>query len=215
MRLGAEMSAVEGAGIGLSLSKSLVESMNGRIGFSSVEDEGSIFWVDFKRAGKAPSATDKSPPIDLAVSSGGYSLLYVEDNPSNLRLMESLVANLDDVTMYAAPSGPLGLELARAHRPDVIVLDLNLPGMTGIEILRALKAIPELWETPVIALTAAARPGDVQRGLEAGFFRYITKPMDIRAFLDAVEAALAYKKQDRSTVHPLRRGGNGGRDIAG
>ena len=197
-RLGHESSEIEGAGIGLALSKRLVEAMDGRIGFESSLGVGSPFWIDL-----ALSETALRDPLDesadMRLTAGGYSLLYVENNPSNLRLMEHLIGTQPNVQMYSAPSGGLGLELARARRPDVIVLDLNLPGMSGFDILKHLKSTPETWNTPVLALTAAAMPNDVKRGLAAGFFRYITKPLDVNAFLTAIEDALSNSHRGTDT----------------
>jgi CheY-like chemotaxis protein len=105
--------------------------------------------------------------------------------------MEHLVGTLPNVAMVSAPSGPLGVELALAHRPDVIVLDLNLPGMSGFDVLTRLKTMPETRDIPVIALSAAAMPKDIKRGLAAGFFRYVTKPLDVNSFLETIDAALA------------------------
>jgi len=198
-RLGHESSEIEGAGIGLALSKRLVEAMDGRIGFESSAGVGSTFWIDLALSETAP----RTPPdgsADLRLTAGGYSLLYVEDNPSNLRLMEHLVGTQPNVQMYSAPSGGLGLELAKARRPDVIVLDLNLPGMSGFDILKHLKSHPETWNTPVLALTAAAMPNDVKRGLAAGFFRYIAKPLDVNAFLTAIEDALSDSHRGKETA---------------
>jgi CheY-like chemotaxis protein len=191
-RLGAEYTNVEGTGIGLALSHRLVEAMHGSIGFTSEAGRGSTFWIEF------PMTVPVSPQIPETLSeapraeTGGYSLLYVEDNPASLRLMEHLLSVLPNVAMLAAPTPQLGLDMAVAHRPDVIVLDLNLPVMSGFEVLARLKAMPETRDIPVLALTAAAFPRDIKRGLEAGFFRYLTKPFDVKAFLAAVDAALAF-----------------------
>ena len=186
---------MKGTGIGLALTRKLVEAMEGSIGFSSKLGAGSTFWIDLPaEAGVAmaarPGAAEPSW-FEKRAAAGGYSLLYIEDNPTNLRLMEDLVSTLPDVSMFAAPTAELGLDLAVAHRPDVIVLDLNLPGMSGIEVLNRLKARPETRETPVVALSAAAFPRDIKKGLAAGFFRYLTKPLDVNAFLDAIGEALA------------------------
>jgi PAS domain S-box-containing protein len=202
-RLGAEYTAVEGTGIGLALAHHFVQAMGGTIGFASEAGRGSSFWIELsaeaaRSAGAPrPSVSPEAAPRALA---GGFSLLYVEDNPANLRLMEHLLSTLPNVAMLSAPTPQLGLELAIAHRPDVIVLDLNLPGMSGGELLQRLKGLPETGAIPVIALSAAAFPRDIKRGLEAGFFRYVTKPIDVGAFLSAVDAALADAPARRSAI---------------
>ncbi len=198
-RLGAEHSNVEGVGIGLALSKKLVEAMDGEIGYATTPGEGSTFWVDLptETDSAAPDAAASLPEPALA-KAGGYSVLYVEDNPTNLRLMEHLLKELPGVALFSAPSGALGIDLAVAHRPDIIVLDLNLPGMSGYEVLKRLKALKETRDTPVIALTAAAMPADINRGTEAGFFRYLTKPLDVGTFLAAIDAALAETQLQRT-----------------
>jgi protein-histidine pros-kinase len=196
-RLGAEYTAIEGTGIGLALSKKLVEAMDGTIGFTSKPGEGSTFWIELPAETAEVQATRPNVAEALNMESvsrataGGYSLLYVEDNPASLRLMEHLVSTLPNVVMLAAPTPHLGLDLARAHRPDVIVLDLNLPDLDGFQVLARLKAAPETRDAPVIALTAAAMPKDVKKALAAGFFRYVTKPIDVKTFFAAVDDALS------------------------
>ncbi|MCK6450892.1 MAG: ATP-binding protein [Alphaproteobacteria bacterium] len=191
-RLGAEHSGIEGTGIGLTLSRRLVEAMGGKIGFTSEAGIGSTFWIELPIATRTTAGEDpasEAPPSPLAMA-GGYALLYVEDNPANLHLMEHLVATLPGVTMLSAPTPQLGLDLAAAHRPDVIVLDLSLPEMSGFELLERLKSMSETRDIPVLALTAAAFPRDVEKGLAAGFFRYLTKPIDVAKFFAAVDDAL-------------------------
>ena len=199
-RLGAEHSTVEGVGIGLALSKKLVEAMGGEIGYATTPGEGSTFWVDLptETSTAAPDTITPLPEAALA-KAGGYSVLYVEDNPTNLRLMEHVLRELPGVALFTAPSGTLGIELAVAQRPDIIVLDLNLPGMDGYEVLKRLKTLPETRETPVIALTAAAMPADIGRGLDAGFFNYLTKPLDVPVFLASLDAALADTQAQRTS----------------
>lgn len=211
-RLGAKDIGVEGTGIGLALSRKLIKAMNGTIGFASEPGLGSTFWVDLPAdaTGAAVAGTDgQALPLALPrASAGGYSLLYVEDNPASLRLMEHLLSTLPGVEMLSAPTPQLGLDLAIAHRPDVIVLDLNLPGMSGFDVLARLKALPATRDIPVLALTAAAFPGDTRKGMAAGFFRYITKPLDVNAFLVAVDEALmkasAQPRPARAEPEPQR-----------
>ncbi|HEY9566915.1 MAG TPA: ATP-binding protein, partial [Thalassobaculum sp.] len=200
-RLGAEFSAVEGTGIGLALSKRLVEAMDGRIGYRPEPGGGSTFWIDLPsavaRAEWSPAAGAPAPAASRATR-GGYSVLYVEDNPLNLRLMEYLLETLPRVEMHSAPSGSIGIDLAVARRPDIVILDLNLPDMDGFQVLAALRARPETRDLPVIALTASAMPSDIQRGTEAGFRAYLTKPLKFDALLDAVDSALAPAPPERA-----------------
>lgn len=200
-RLGAEYTAVEGTGIGLALSKRLVEAMDGTIGFTSELGKGSTFWVELPvetERVETSRASVSDFPMAASEPSRGYSLLYIEDNPSSLQLVEHVVRTLPDVTMLSAARPQLGLDLAVAHRPKVIIVDINLPEMSGFEVLARLKAMPETRDIPVIALSAAAMPKDVKRGLAAGFFAYKTKPFDVMDFIATVEAALASKPAARN-----------------
>jgi PAS domain S-box-containing protein len=191
-RLGAEHSRIEGTGIGLALSRRLVDAMHGAIGFTSEPGHGSTFWIDLPAEAKSIGTADlgEATSSPSRATAGGYSLLYVEDNPSNIHLMEQLIATLPDVALLAAPTPQLGIDLAVAHRPNAIVLDLNLPGMSGFDVLARLKAMPETRDIPVLALTAAAFPRDIKKGLAAGFFRSLPKPIDVNALLAAVDDAL-------------------------
>jgi len=192
-RLGAEQSEIEGTGIGLAFSRKLAEAMDCSLDFTSVRGEGSTFWLDLPvetDAATVPRIGADAPESSLARMER-YTLLYVEDNPSNLDLMRHLLATMPNVTLLAAPSGQIGFDLAVAHRPDVIVLDIHMPGMDGFTLLAKLQARSETRDIPVLALTAAAFPRDVEKGLAAGFFRYLTKPLDAKLFLAAVDDALA------------------------
>jgi CheY-like chemotaxis protein len=121
-------------------------------------------------------------------------VLYVEDNPANVTFMRDLVGTLENVELIAVPTAEMGVEIARGRHPEVIIMDINLPGMSGIDALRALRAIPDTRSTPVIALTAAASDRDKQRGVQAGFYRYLTKPVKVDEFLTALEAGLAHSR---------------------
>ncbi|MDB5874205.1 MAG: signal transduction histidine kinase [Ramlibacter sp.] len=199
-RLGQESGVEQGTGIGLVMTKRLVELMGGRIGVESTVDMGSVFWVDFELA-SAPRLTaldsDHQAPERLRAPDGSplRTLLYVEDNPANLELVEQLVARRLDLRLLSAANGSLGIEYARACLPEVILMDINLPGLSGVEAMKILRADPMTAHIPIIALSANAIPRDIERGLEAGFFDYITKPIVVAKFMDALEAALAVSQQ--------------------
>ncbi|MGF6273623.1 signal transduction histidine kinase/ActR/RegA family two-component response regulator [Massilia sp. UYP11] len=196
-RLGQEAGAHEGTGIGLVVTKRLVELMGGEIGVTSSRGVGSVFWIELASTAPLASAPpERGPQAETAPGAPSAEcaprlVLYVEDNPANLRLVEQIFAFRPDLRLLAAADGHLGLELARAHRPDAILMDLNLPGMGGFEVLRQLRADPATTWIPVIALTANAMPHDIERGMAAGFCRYLTKPIDIDKFTEAINSTLA------------------------
>jgi CheY-like chemotaxis protein len=170
--------------------------MNGDVGFYSVVDEGSEFWVDMPVArmqsqrGDGPAS--RAPQVKPVTLAGRCVILYVEDNPANIGFMRDLVANMfDDVELLSAATGELGIELARAHQLDVIVMDINLPGMSGLQALRELRKDPATQHVPVIAISAAASERDTQRGLRAGFFAYLTKPVNVDEFVAVIQRVLA------------------------
>ena len=209
-RLGKETSTVEGTGIGLVVTKRLVELMGGTIGAESVVDVGSVFWIELERTA-APLlmglAGAHVAPTAAALSGSGQTqtLLYVEDNPANLELVEQLILRRKDLRLLSAADGNLGVEFARSHQPTVILMDINLPGISGIDAMKLLRSDPTTAHIPILALSANAAPGDIERGLEAGFFDYITKPIKVSQFMDALNAALAFsQKRQARAAHDER-----------
>jgi len=195
-RLGAESRKIEGTGIGLVISKELIGRMNGVMGMESEVGVGSTFWFELPISdndGVDKTGVDKVPgELGNALHSEIVAtLLYVEDNPGNLALMEKIVSRVDGLSMISAHTGELGIELAKANRPDIIILDINLPNMNGIEALAQLRQIDDMKDTPVIALSADANSTAIETALAAGFWRYYTKPFKIPEFLGAIKTALA------------------------
>jgi PAS domain S-box-containing protein len=196
-RLGQEQSAEEGTGIGLVLSKRLVELMGGVIGVDSTVDKGSVFWIELKLTPGAQTATGTTARLTVAPAQPQpdaplRTVLYVEDNPANLMLVEEIIARRPDIHLLRAMDGHRGIAIARASRPDVILMDINLPGINGIRALEILAADIATAHIPVIAISAKAMPRDIDSGLTAGFFRYLTKPVNVTAFMDALDAAFNY-----------------------
>jgi signal transduction histidine kinase/ActR/RegA family two-component response regulator len=204
-RLGQEAGAQEGTGIGLVVTRRLIELMGGAIGVTSSPGAGSTFWIELASAERlqptaAPAqAAGGGDGVSLAAP-GSHLILYIEDNPANLRLVQEIVAYRPDLRLLSAPDGPVGLSLARSHRPELILTDLNLPGMSGLEVLAELRRDPATAAIPVLALTANAMQRDIERGLAAGFARYLTKPIDIEQFNEAIDGALAQRASADKTA---------------
>ncbi len=194
-RLGQERSSEEGTGIGLVMSKLLVELMGGAIGVSSTVGTGSEFWYDLNTAVvPEPIGFEMIQPDTLRGSDGKAgpvrTILYVEDNPANLDLVEQLIARRPDLCMLGAVDATAGLRLAREAQPEVILMDINLPGMSGIQALRLLQEDPFTKHIPVIAISANAMVGDIKKGMDAGFFHYLTKPINVVEFMKTIDEAL-------------------------
>ena len=199
-RLGQEANGEEGTGIGLVTTKRLIELMGGSIGAESTVGTGSVFWIELNLS------TERQPTRRSSTSSAAVqlplqtdasllrTLLYVEDNPANLMLIEDLIARRPDMRLLTARDGNLGIEIARTSRPDVILMDINLPGISGITALKILSEDPATAHIPVIALSANAIPRDIAKGLEAGFFRYLTKPVRVNEFMQTLDLALEHAK---------------------
>ncbi len=196
-RLGRETSDVAGTGIGLAVSRRLAEAMDGRLECVSVAGQGSTFTLHLPLA-RPTAATITASPIPtgtLASLRAGATMLYVEDNPSNIALMRHVVAALGPIQLHVAENGHEGLALARDLRPDVILLDINLPGLSGFELKARLDADPLTRGIPALALSASAMPNDIKRGKAAGFRDYLTKPLDIPALAAALNRALGAEDQ--------------------
>jgi len=193
-RLGQERGAEQGTGIGLVMSKRLIDLMGGVLGVESTVGVGSVFWCEL---GTATAPVLEATPDDTAPVAGEQApdaplrtLLYVEDNPANLKLVEQLIARRPALRLLTAIESNQGIQLARAHQPDVILMDINLPGISGIEAMKILRDDPTTAHIPIVALSANAMPRDIAKGLEAGFFSYLTKPIRVPEFMEALDAAL-------------------------
>ena len=208
-RLGQKGKVEDGTGIGLVVSKRLVELMHGKIGMSSSVGQGSIFWFELSltHEPKFRSLIDeevKETRIRRREDASLKMLLYVEDNPANMMLVEDLIGRRTDVRLLSAMDGNSGVDLARAALPDVILMDINLPGISGLKALSILAHDPTTAHIPVIALSANAVPRDIEKGLEAGFFMYLTKPLKIAEFNSALDQAIEFSESHpRGIASPI------------
>lgn len=197
-RLGRETGMIEGTGIGLTITKQIVELLGGQVGYESEEGKGSEFWVEIpissKHLGeqKQPVADDNVVRLKDPEHSPGRvrTVLYIEDNPANMNLMEAVVGNIPNARLLTAYNAELGIEQAKLESPELILMDVNLPGMSGTEALKQLQNMQETKDIPVIAITAAAMSKDVEAGLKAGFKDYITKPINVPSLVQIIEAVL-------------------------
>jgi len=187
-RLVEQNSEIEGTGIGLTITRRIVELMGGVVDVESEENKGSTFWIELPLEAMHKTSQDESPQrgkntrgetatheVDAAL----HKILYIEDNPANLRLVSQILGRRQHTHLLTAHTPELGIELALSHKPDLILLDINMPGMNGYQVLEVLRATASLKNIPVIAVTANAMPRDIERGRAAGFSDYLTKPIDI------------------------------------
>ena len=200
-RLGQEAGSEEGTGIGLVVSKRLVELMGGIIGVESSVGSGSVFWFDLIEEVEPTLSIDDGGAAVLGHAHEPrtarlHTVLYVEDNPPNLMLVEQIIARHPDLRLLTAVNGMNGIEVARVSQPEVILMDINLPGISGIEVLKILREDPLTAHIPVIAVSANAMLLDIESGLKAGFLRYITKPIKVDEFMAALDVALELAEQN-------------------
>ena len=196
-RLGQEAGSVAGTGIGLVVTKRLVELMEGVLGVESKVGVGSVFWCELTSVAAPQLAIQNDEaetyvPPQLLTGTQMYTLLYVEDNPANLELVKQIIARHPNIRLLTAVNGKSGIEIANTSQPDVILMDINLPDISGVEALKILRGDTATAHIPVIALSANAMPRDIGKGLEAGFYRYLTKPINIKEFMDTLNLALEF-----------------------
>jgi PAS domain S-box-containing protein len=193
-RAGQETGPIEGTGIGLTITKRLAELMKGRVGFTTEVDRGSAFWVEMPvhrqvTADRVP-VPQEATTSSLALGALRHKVVYIEDNPSNIAFMHDLIEDLPSVELLTAPTAEIGIELVRSHLPQIVIMDINLPGMSGFDAVQRLREWPETRSIPVIGLSAAALLKDTRRAQEAGFYRYLTKPVKVAELTHVLEELL-------------------------
>ena len=201
-RLGAEHSDVEGTGIGLTITQRIANLMNGDIGVESEVGVGSCFWIELPQVARTSDDTHanvETTGIEDKLPADGttQTVLYIEDNPANLKLVAQILGRRKQIRLLTAHTPELGIEVTRAYRPDLILLDINLPNIDGYKVLEAFRADPYVKHIPVIAITANAMPSDIERGKNAGFAHYLTKPLDVRDFNSVMDEWLSQTSEQK------------------
>ena len=204
-RLGQEVGSEEGTGIGLVVCKRLVELMDGKIGAESTVGKGSLFWIEMALSTLPQTAaltdTDRfNTPLNQQGILQPFTLLYAEDNPANLMLIEDLMVRRPDIRLLTATDGNSCIKAALHYLPDVILMDINLPGICGFTALKTLSETPITAHIPVIALSANAMPHDIEKGLLAGFFRYLTKPIRVNELMNTLDLAIKFAQRQTETA---------------
>jgi PAS domain S-box-containing protein len=198
-RINAKHSEIEGTGIGLTITRSLVELMGGKVGVDSEPGRGATFWIELPAAipatPEAGTAGVAGMELRSAAQEQRHRVLCIDDNPVNLKLIAQMLRLRPAIHLIAAHTPELGIELALAHRPELILLDINMPGMNGYQVLDVLKADARLAAIPVIAVTANAMPRDIENGRAAGFIEYLTKPLDVGHFLKSIDHFLIHAEE--------------------
>ena len=182
--------------------KRLVELMGGVIGVQSAVGQGCVFWIELDLISEPLITAQTAEPVLVTQAQARsdaplQTVLYVEDNPANLMLVEDLIARRNDIRFLSARDARCGIQIARAALPDVILMDINLPGISGIKTLNILAEDPATAHIPVVALSANALPRDIEKGLQAGFFRYLTKPIKVSEFMDTLDVTLKFASAER------------------
>jgi PAS domain S-box-containing protein len=194
-RLGAEKSAVEGTGIGLTITRRIMQAMGGTVDVQSTPGVGSTFWVELPQDTLA-GAEHQAAPISNGLAPAAqpvavrHTVLYIEDNPVNIKLVDMILSRRKYIRLIAAHTPEIGVELAQTLQPDLILLDINMPGMNGYQVLEVFKSDAKIKSIPVIAVTANAMLRDIQRGKAAGFADYLTKPLMVTQFLETIDRHL-------------------------
>jgi signal transduction histidine kinase/CheY-like chemotaxis protein len=197
-RLGHELGNIDGSGIGLSITRQIVEMLGGQIGFESDEEKGSTFWVDVRLSNKESPLEEETDAEDTATLNSKRrknegvvrTVLYIEDNPDNVHLVEAIIGQFGYIELLTAENATIGFDLSTSKRPDLILMDINLPGMNGLQALKRLKQTRETQDIPVIAITSNTMPRDIEEGLKAGFQAYITKPIKVTEFIQTIDQTL-------------------------
>ena len=191
-RLGAERRGIEGTGLGLALSKNIVEGMGGTIAATSILGEGSMFGVELPIDAEGATLPDEQPRTapPHEGEAGSHTILYIEDNLANLQLIEGILAYRPSIDLVSSMQGSLGIELARQHQPDLILLDLHLPDLSGEEVFRRLKADQATGAIPIVIVSADANKDTLGRLEEAGASSFVTKPLNVGLFLETIDEML-------------------------